>query len=71
MIGIFQIFIFVHLLLISNSIHLYMCEACLGLPRCVVETYPFSEFLILVCEALVDAVLVSPIFYSFQSREVS
>ena len=70
MTGILCVFIFSHLLLTSNGIHLYICEACLDLHHCTVEALSWSELLIPGDKDFVDAVLVSSIFFSFQSCEV-
>ena len=71
MTGILYVFLIVHLLLTGNGIHLYMCEACLDLTHCMAEALPYYGLLLLGHEAFVYAVLVSPIFFNFLSRDIS
>ena len=62
---------FVDIFLNCGGSHFYMYEACLGLPYCVTEASPFTTFLITGHKALVYAVLVSPIIFIFQIRDIS
>ena len=60
-----------HLILNDDVINHYICDACLDLPYCMTEAPPCSVLLLHVHESLVDSVLVSPILFIFQIREVS
>ena len=66
MTGIFQNFIFCHIFLTSDSIHLYMYKACLELTHLAAEELPYSVLILPGHEALVDAVLVFPIYLDFR-----
>ena len=71
MTGILHIFLLGHLFLTSGGIHFYMCEACLKIPHFVAEALLRYSLILLGHEALVYAVLVSPIFFNFLSRDIS